>query len=322
MAKSKKPSLPSKWKGAAISALGNVPIKGVIKKGAKALKKASKAAKKKVSNTKKKVVASLKTQKKTVKKKIGKIVKKRGKVFTKARKLKNNLTKKEQISNQKKLMNKQVLAAKVNVRYAKGNVYSKLSNPPMCPNPNQYTEEKIYQMYINGNNEIMFQISKEKREAVLDRLKRETVQKEIENKFPTVRAGFDFGTTFIPAPKTRTIGRILGLTSKSKKPSNVSKSNVSKNIFGMDASKPLKASDLRQYAKSQGWTKSQTANGPEKWVDKNGVARITIKKGSDRAPGSANPHVEIKDAKGQRIDSLGNPVNRKSPDNHTPIIFD
>ena len=112
LAKSKKPSLPSKWKGAAISALGSVPMKGIIKKGAQALNKASKAAKKKVNNTKKKVVASLKTQKKTVKKKIGKIVKKRGKVFTKARKLLNNLTKKERINNLKKAMNKAVLAVK------------------------------------------------------------------------------------------------------------------------------------------------------------------------------------------------------------------
>ncbi|MED4354973.1 pre-toxin TG domain-containing protein, partial [Schinkia azotoformans] len=102
----------TKSKNAARSVLGSIPIKGVIKKGAKALKKASKAAKKKVSTTKKKVVASLKTQKKTVKKKIGKIVRKRGKVFTKARKLKNNLTKKERIQNLKKNMNKAVLAAK------------------------------------------------------------------------------------------------------------------------------------------------------------------------------------------------------------------
>ena len=113
MAKSKKPSIPSKWKGTAISALGSVPMKGVIKKGAQALKKTAKAAKKKVSNTKKKVVASLKIQKKPAqKKKTKKIVKKRGKVFTKARKLKNNLTKKEQINKLKKTMNKTVLAAK------------------------------------------------------------------------------------------------------------------------------------------------------------------------------------------------------------------
>jgi hypothetical protein len=81
----------------------------------------------------------------------------------------------------------------------------------------------------------------------------------------------------------------------------------------------MKASKLRDYGKSQGWTKTQTGNGPEKWVDENGVARITIKGGSDSAPGSADPHVEIKDASGQRIDPSGNPVTRKSDGNHTPI---
>lgn len=84
----------------------------------------------------------------------------------------------------------------------------------------------------------------------------------------------------------------------------------------------MTSSQLRSYAESQGWTKTQTTNGPEKWVDENGVARVTLKQGSDRAPGSANPHVEIKDGTGQRIDQFGNPVNRKSPGNHTPIIFD
>ncbi|MED4351071.1 AHH domain-containing protein [Schinkia azotoformans] len=103
----------TKSKNAARSVLGSIPIKGVIKKGAKALKKASKAAKKKVSDTKKKVVASLKIKKKPAQKqKKLKIVKKRGKVFTKARKLKNNLTKKEQINKLKKTMKKAVLAAK------------------------------------------------------------------------------------------------------------------------------------------------------------------------------------------------------------------
>ncbi|KQU58353.1 hypothetical protein ASG66_15055 [Bacillus sp. Leaf406] len=95
-----------------------------------------------------------------------------------------------------------------------------------------------------------------------------------------------------------------------------------KNIFGGDPSKPIKASDLREYAKSQGWTKTQTSNGPEKWVDENGIPRVTIKGGSQRAPGSADPHVEIKDVNGQRIDPLGNPVNRRSKGNHTPIILE
>ncbi|HWR09902.1 hypothetical protein [Sporomusa sp.] len=99
-------------------------------------------------------------------------------------------------------------------------------------------------------------------------------------------------------------------------------SSKAKNIFGRETSEIMKASELREYAQSQGWTKLKTETGPEKWVDKSGVERITIKQGSSRAPGSENPHVEIKDASGQRIDPMGNPVTRKSSDNHTPIDFD
>jgi RHS repeat-associated protein len=121
--------------------------------------------------------------------------------------------------------------------------------------------------------------------------------------------------------------RIIGkqLTSMNKSIKNFIKpkgtGKVTKNIFGMDASKSIKASDLRKYAESHGWKKTQTSNGPEKWVDENGIARITIKGGSDRAPGSAGPHVEIKNSSGQRIDPFGNSVTRKSAGNHTPINF-
>lgn len=59
-----------------------------------------------------------------------------------------------------------------------------------------------------------------------------------------------------------------------------------------------------------------------KYVDKNGVNRLTIKQGSYRAPSSGNPHVELRNASGQRIDPTGNPVTRRSPGNHTPINFD
>jgi hypothetical protein len=83
-----------------------------------------------------------------------------------------------------------------------------------------------------------------------------------------------------------------------------------------------KASDLEDYALSQGWTKTQTPNGPPKYVDENGVVRMTIKQGSPRTPGSEQPHVELRDATGQRVDPSGNPVTRTSPDNHTPIEWD
>lgn len=89
-----------------------------------------------------------------------------------------------------------------------------------------------------------------------------------------------------------------------------------------EAGRTSKASELKQYAEAQGWKPSQTDGGPFKYVDQNGIPRVTIKQGSSRAPGSADPHVELKDATGQRTDAFGNPVTRKSPGNHTSIDFD
>lgn len=43
---------------------------------------------------------------------------------------------------------------------------------------------------------------------------------------------------------------------------------------------PPKASDLANYAESQGWTKRQSATGPPKYYDENGVERMAIKSGS------------------------------------------
>jgi hypothetical protein len=82
------------------------------------------------------------------------------------------------------------------------------------------------------------------------------------------------------------------------------------------------ASDLRQYAEANGWTKQQTATGPAKYVDDNGIVRMTLKEGSGRTPGSETPHVELRNESGERVDSQGNPVTRKSPGNHTPITWD
>ena len=82
------------------------------------------------------------------------------------------------------------------------------------------------------------------------------------------------------------------------------------------------ASQLDEFGAAQGWARSQTATGPVKYTDENGVVRLTIKQGSPRAPGSGGPHVEIRNADGIRIDPLGNPVSRTSPGNHTPIVWD
>jgi hypothetical protein len=82
------------------------------------------------------------------------------------------------------------------------------------------------------------------------------------------------------------------------------------------------ASELEDYAKGQGWERRQTETGPPTYVDENGVRRIVLKEGSPRTPGSETPHVELRDASGQRIDPQGNPVSKRSPGNHTPISWD
>ncbi|MEG4998590.1 MAG: hypothetical protein WBA89_09670 [Microcoleus sp.] len=84
-----------------------------------------------------------------------------------------------------------------------------------------------------------------------------------------------------------------------------------------------KASDFKVWAESeQGWHRQETSNGPLKYIDNNGVARLTLKQGSPRTPGSNDPHVELKNANNIRIDLQGKPVTRKSKDNHTPIDWD
>jgi len=93
-------------------------------------------------------------------------------------------------------------------------------------------------------------------------------------------------------------------------------------IFGIPSSDTPTASQLREHAKSKGWQKTKTPDGPEKWVDENGTPRITLKKGSPRTPGSEMPHIEIKGPTGQRTDRFGNPVSKRSPENHTPIRWD
>lgn len=84
-----------------------------------------------------------------------------------------------------------------------------------------------------------------------------------------------------------------------------------------------KASDFQVWAESQqGWHPTQTPNGPLKYIDKKQVARLTLKQGTPRAPGSNHPHVEVRNPKNIRIDLQGKPVNRKSIANHTPIDWD
>ncbi len=83
-----------------------------------------------------------------------------------------------------------------------------------------------------------------------------------------------------------------------------------------------KASQLEKWAEDNRWKMQQTPNGPPKFLDRNGVVRMTLKKGSPRAPGSEDSHIELRNAKGERVGSSGNQVTRKSPDNHTRIDWD
>jgi hypothetical protein len=87
--------------------------------------------------------------------------------------------------------------------------------------------------------------------------------------------------------------------------------------FGMS-----RASSYIRHAESQGWKRIQTPGGPIKYIDENGIARVEIKRGSVRAPGSGFPHVSLRDAFGQFINPSGKNVIRKGAGNHTPIIWD
>jgi hypothetical protein len=82
-----------------------------------------------------------------------------------------------------------------------------------------------------------------------------------------------------------------------------------------------KESELLAYGEKQGWTLTQTPTGPPTFYDQNGVKRLVIKSGSSQTPGSEDPHIELKDANGQRIDpETGQDVIRKSDGNHRPYL--
>jgi hypothetical protein len=82
------------------------------------------------------------------------------------------------------------------------------------------------------------------------------------------------------------------------------------------------ASTLEKWADAQGWERVQSPTGPAKYIDENGVRRLTIKRGSPRTPGSEGPHVEIRNDAGKRIDPWGKRVTGHSAGNHTAIRWD
>ncbi|MHB8060037.1 MAG: RHS repeat-associated core domain-containing protein [Gaiellaceae bacterium] len=128
------------------------------------------------------------------------------------------------------------------------------------------------------------------------------------------------------APKLR---KALNLERKGTQAAKVAK--VTGTIVKYDADIALgnltrggtaKASELIQFGRSQGWREVKTGAGPVKFVDKKGIERVVIKRGSVRTPGSEFPHVALRNAAGRRVDPWGNLVTKRSPGNHTPIKWD
>jgi hypothetical protein len=71
-----------------------------------------------------------------------------------------------------------------------------------------------------------------------------------------------------------------------------------------------------------GWNWSKSTNGPLKFLDENNIVRMSIKRGSQRVPGSEGPHVELRNASGQRVDPSGGLVSKRSSGNHSSIVWD
>ena len=115
---------------------------------------------------------------------------------------------------------------------------------------------------------------------------------------------------------------ILGVAAQYAEAGLVAQEVASGTQVASGAKGVLRASELEAAAVEQGWTRSKTPSGPVKYTDKNGVVRLTLKRGSPRAPGSGAPHAEFRNATGERVDVNGNPTTRRSPANHTPIEYD
>lgn len=123
------------------------------------------------------------------------------------------------------------------------------------------------------------------------------------------RAAYELGSVFGGAAAVALVAKI-----SLAKPTPLCKLDPDVVIGQLTSSGKAGASDLVKFGESQGGTRVQTERGPIKFIDSNGIVRVTIKRGSSRVRGSAFPHVEIRNAAGQRIDPYGNPVSRTSPE--------
>ena len=126
----------------------------------------------------------------------------------------------------------------------------------------------------------------------------------------------------VPVGAMEEMGMIPGYSGDGTTGSSNASASSSEELSRLFSNGPPKASALRSYAKSQGWTILDEGHGPEIYVDKNGVERMTIKEGSPRTPGSEHDRVSFRNAQNQRINPNGERVTRRSPGNHTPIILD
>lgn len=148
----------------------------------------------------------------------------------------------------------------------------------------------------------------------------EVVGEAVEFLVETVATAGAAGATAKGARTARALDNVSGAAGATRSTALVPLKDVP--IGQLFAGRTPAASEIVAWAEAQGFSLTQTATGPMKFVDANGVVRVTVKRGSSRAPGSGNPHVELRDASGQRIDPMGNAVTRKSPGNHTPIEWD
>ncbi len=92
--------------------------------------------------------------------------------------------------------------------------------------------------------------------------------------------------------------------------------------MALPSGRPLKVSQLIDWAIRQGWTQEGGGAMPIYFRDASGLVRLKLKKGSSRTKGSEMPHAEFRNGNGQRIDINGNLVSRRSKANHTPIVWD
>lgn len=165
-----------------------------------------------------------------------------------------------------------------------------------------------------------------------------------------LRKGGDLGATFAGAitdtkavfakPGTSTIGAragaLVSLATEIASPVSAREAKAGAEAVGnaiqarrgaqvgeiIDTNGATTATEIIRKSEEVGFTATQNATGPLKMVDENGIARVTVKSGSTRTPGSEGPHVALRDSNGKRVSPGGEHVSQTDPRNHTPIVDD